>query len=629
MFSIEDIRNGGRVASDRLSGKLELTWTNKDQVLVSGGDGRYNYTWADPADLRAREVRLLNPVARHDAPDGRPAGSGLPEPTTDNLLVTGDAMHVLGAIAADPDLVDRYAGKVKLLYIDPPFNTGQTFEHYEDNLEHSIWLTMIRDRIRQVKPLLAPDASVWVHLDDAEVHRMRCVLDEVLGAGNFIAQVAWEKADSPNNSARYLSVDQDTILVYAIDRAQWSPNRLPRQAAYDSIYTNPDNDERGRWYPGDPFANKPYSLGLYTVMGPTGRAFAPPPGRFWRISEANFWRLDSEARIWWGPDGNARPSVKRFLSEVSGITPRTLWRHTEVGSNRTSKNEMRALFPGVTSFSTPKPERLIERVLLLGTDPGDLVLDFYAGSGTTAAVAHKMGRRWITCELSEQTLRDFTLPRLLSVIHGQDAGGITSSTSREAVDELPDGVTPDEAAKFTTLLGKFVGALTGDDKDAVSDPALAKALKALRAASRTRKVTVQQWYGGGGFTHLKVAPSMFETIEGMVFLADWARGGDLARAVAAQFGYRYDASDYPFTGSKGRKRLAVIDGTATPGIVQHIVGCLTPGQTVAIYATSLDPDALSVLPASCHLDKVPLAILESYRRGMRREKPINWAKEGE
>lgn len=488
---------------------------------------------------------------------------------------------------------------------------------------------MIRDRMRQVKPLLAPDASIWVHLDDAEVHRMRCVLDEVLGAGNFIAQVAWEKADSPNNSARYLSVDQDTILVYAIDRAQWTPNRLPRDATYDAIYTNPDNDERGRWYPGDPFANKPYSLGLYEVTGPTGRRFAPPPGRYWRISEANFWRLDSEGRIWWGPDGDARPSVKRFLSEVSGITPRTLWRHAEVGSNRTSKNEMRALFPGVTSFATPKPEKLIERILLLGTEPGDLVLDFYAGSGTTAAVAHKMGRRWITCELSEQTTKDFTLPRLLKVIHGQDSGGITTSSSREAIDDLPDGVSPEEAVKFASLLSKFAGALNERDGGTSSDGAIEETVKALRATARTRSVTVQRWHGGGGFTCLQVGPSMFEIIDDVVFLADWARGGELARAVAAQFRYRFDDSRYPFAGSKGRKRLAVIDGTATPGLVGHIIGCLEVGQTVAIYATSLDPDAQAGVPASCTLDKVPQAILDSYRRGARRRRPIDLTKEGE
>ena len=194
-------------------GRLELTWTDKDKALLSTGDGRYDYTFVDPSDRRVAEVRLLHEVERVEAatPADRPAE--LPTPTTDNLLITGDAMHVLDALTKIPEYADRYLGKVKLVYIDPPFNTGQAFTNYEDNIEHSIWLTMLRDRLRQIKPLLAADASVWVHLDDAEVHRCRVVMDEELGAENFVAEVVWEKADSPNNSARCLSKDQDYVLV--------------------------------------------------------------------------------------------------------------------------------------------------------------------------------------------------------------------------------------------------------------------------------------------------------------------------------------------------------------------------------------------------------------------------------
>lgn len=395
-------------------GRLELTWTDKDKALLSTGDGKYDYTLVDPSDRRVAEVRLLHEIDRVDAdiPSERPAG--LPTPTTDNLLITGDAMHVLDALAKIPDYADRYLGKIKLVYIDPPFNTGQAFANYEDNIEHSIWLTMLRDRLRQIKPLLAPDASIWVHLDDAEVHRCRSVLDEEMGAENFIAEVVWEKADSPNNSARYLSKDQDYVLVYAKSKQAWVPNRLRRSPASDAHYANPDGDPRGPWYPGDPYANKPYSLGLYEVVGPTGRRFRPPPGRFWRVSQSKFNELAEDARIYWGPDQSARPSIKRFLAEVSGLTPRTLWRHADVGSNRTSKNEMRALFPEIASFATPKPERFMERVLEIASQPGDIVLDCFAGSGTTAAVAHKMGRHWVTSELLPETIatsQNLGLPR--------------------------------------------------------------------------------------------------------------------------------------------------------------------------------------------------------------------------
>lgn len=231
------------------AGRLELTWTDKEKTLLSTGDGQYDYTFVDPSDYRVSEVRLLHEVDRVEAPtpEGRP--EGLPDPTGDNLLITGDAMHVLDALAKIPEYSEKYLGKIRLCYIDPPFNTEQTFDSYEDNIEHSIWLTMLRDRIKQIQPLLTKDGSIWVHLDDKEVHRCRAVLDEEMGPENFVAEVVWEKADSPNNSARYLSKDTDTILVYARDKKSWRPNRLPRSAAFDVIYTNPDNDPRGRWYP--------------------------------------------------------------------------------------------------------------------------------------------------------------------------------------------------------------------------------------------------------------------------------------------------------------------------------------------------------------------------------------------
>ncbi|HNN34370.1 MAG TPA: site-specific DNA-methyltransferase [Ottowia sp.] len=308
------------------------------------------------------------------------------------------------------------------MFIDPPYNTQSAFEHYDDNLEHAQWLTMMLPRLQLLRELLREDGSIWVTIDDHEGHYLKVLMDEVFGRGNFVDSVIWQKADSPRNSARQFSSDHDYMLIYS-KAPEWIPTKLARTEEANSIYSNPDDDDRGPWLPGDPYANKPYSKGLYTIAGPTGRTFQPPPGRFWRISEERLRELDADGRVWWGPTGDARPSIKRYLSEVGDLVPRTFWSKDAVGSNRTSKNEMRALFPDAASFTTPKPEALLKRVLDIATNPGDLVLDSFLGSGTTAAVAHKMGRRWIGIEMGEHA-RTHCLPRLLKVVEGE-AGGIS------------------------------------------------------------------------------------------------------------------------------------------------------------------------------------------------------------
>lgn len=499
------------------TGKLELTWANKDRRLI--GDDQGGYRWVPANDHRVREVRLLRSVGAEGVvhPDE--------ERVRDNLLIHGDALHALTSMCELSEF-GVHVGKVKLAYIDPPFNTGQAFEHYDDGLEHSVWLTMIRDRLIEIRRLLSPEGSVWVHLDDAEMAYCRVLLDEVFGRENFVATVVWEKADSPRNSARYFSTDQDYILVFAKDAEQWVPNRLPRTDAADAIYSNPDDDARGPWLPGDPYANKPYSRGTYTLAGPTGREFSPPPGRFWRVSEERLRELDEDGRVWWGPNRGARPSIKRYLSEVADLVPRTLWRKDEVGSNRTSKNEMRALFPEVESFATPKPERLMARIIHISTEPDDLVLDCFAGSATTAAVAHKMGRRWITVEWQRSTIETFAHPRLAKVMQGADPGGIT----------------------------KDVG-----------------------------------WLGGGGFRVLDVGPSMYEEDAGTVVLAEWATNHALAEATAAQLGFDYEV-DGPFCGRRGRTRLAALDGMLTRDAVEFLVSSLPPRETLSAVGVGVEPE---------------------------------------
>ena len=467
----------------RYEGRLELTWTNKDECLLAHDDG--SYEWLPPSDYRVAEIRLLDDV--------QTVGEVGKHRAADNLLIEGDALHALTALAKVPEFRKEYSGKVKLAYMDPPFNTGQAFTDYDDALEHSVWLTMIRDRLSQVHGLLAETGSVWVHLDDVEVHRCRSVLDDVFGASNFIATVIWGRADSPRNSARHFSVDQDYIHVYAKNAELWRPVRLPRTAEADASYRNPDNDPRGPWSPGDPFANKPYSLGNYEVVGPTGNVFGPPPGRFWRISKAKFDDLNTEGRIYWRGGGDARPRIKRYLSEVSDLIPRTYWDFSEAGSTGDASREIRRLFPDVPVFATPKPERLMRRIIGIGSQPGDIVLDCFAGSGTTAAVAHKMGRRWVTVEWSSTNIERFTLPRLEKVVAGNDPGGVTTLEVATG-DGLPEGLKTGEAKTAARVLTAM---FKTQQLDGIGlDESVLKSLTtALRDVEKVENTTV--WEDGG------------------------------------------------------------------------------------------------------------------------------------
>ncbi|MGP1692983.1 MAG: site-specific DNA-methyltransferase, partial [Giesbergeria sp.] len=262
--------------------------------------------------------RLLEPISTH----------GDAQSAADNLLIQGDNLEALKA------LLPFYRGQVKCIFIDPPYNTKSAFEHYDDNLEHSQWLSMMLPRLQLLRELLSEDGSIWVTIDDNEGHYLKVLMDEVFGRGNFVDTVIWQKADSPRNSARQFSSDHDYMYVYS-KVPDWAPSKLARTAESDSIYTNPDKDDRGPWIPGDPYANKPYSKGQYSMVGPSGRTFMPPTGRFWRVSEEKLRELDTEGRVWWGPTGEARPSIKRYLSEVGNLVPRTFWSKDDVGSTRT------------------------------------------------------------------------------------------------------------------------------------------------------------------------------------------------------------------------------------------------------------------------------------------------------
>jgi len=527
------------------SGRLELTWTNKHLRLLADQEG--GYQWVPPSDYRVAEVRLLHDVEEVGETRGERSRA------QDNLLITGDALNALTSLCELPELAREYVGKVKLVYLDPPFNTQQAFEHYDDALEHSVWLTMMRDRLLQIRKLLSPDGSVWVHCDDAEQAYLKVMMDEVFGRHNFVAVVLWEKVYSPKSSAKHISIDQDYVVIYAKDGELWRPNLLPRTTAADARYKNPDSDPRGPWKPGGLDARNYYSLGRYAAVSPTGKEFNPPTGAYWRVSPRKFAELETDGRIWWGPDGNSVPAIKRFLSEVKeGMVPRTLWRNSDVGHTQEAKKEIKALFPDVEPFDTPKPERLMQRIVHIASNPGDVVLDCFAGSGTTAAVAHKMGRRWIAVEWSRDTVETFTKPRLEQVVAGDDPGGIT----------------------------KEVG-----------------------------------WEGGGGFRVAEVGPSMFADSGGRVWLADWAANGSLGEATAAQLGFSYEP-DPPFAGTKGRARLAVVDGLVNPDVARLLVGALAPEEKLVLCGTAVDPEvtpALRELRPGSRARKIPASILAEYR----------------
>ena len=380
--------------------KLELTWIGKDKRPK-----------LEPRILL--EDPSLSYHAKHRVSDND---------IFDNKLIFGDNLLALKA------LEQEYRGKVKCVFIDPPYNTGSAFTHYDDGLEHSIWLSLMRDRLEIIRELLSDDGSLWITIDDNEAHYLKVMCDELFGRANFIANAIWQKKYSPQNDAKWLSDNHDHILIYAKNKQIWRPNLLPRSDDMNARYKNPDKDLRGVWKPAD-FSVKTYSAANdYPITTPSGRVVNPPKSRCWVTSESKFKELIADNRIWFGESGNNVPSVKKFLNEVKdGSTTMTVWTYEEVGHNQDAKKEIKEFNDSVV-FDTPKPEKLIQRILTLATNPNDLVLDSFAGSGTTGAVAQKMGRRWIMIELGNHC-QTHVIPRLQEVIDGDDQGGISKTVN--------------------------------------------------------------------------------------------------------------------------------------------------------------------------------------------------------
>ncbi|MEY2424363.1 MAG: adenine-specific DNA-methyltransferase [Acidimicrobiaceae bacterium] len=529
-----------------LDGRLELTWTNKRLRLLAHEDG--SYEWVNPTDYRVAEVRLL-----HDVTAVGRTGSNR---AADNLLIRGDALNALTSLARLPEFARQFLGKVKVVYIDPPFNTQQSFLQYDDALEHSVWLTMLRDRLLQIRQLLSPDGSVWVHCDDSEQAYLKIAMDEIFGRDAFVATIVWQKADTPRMDAKKFSASHDYLLCYGATPA-WQPKQMvfePDLAGYP--YTAADGRRYSsltlrKWGHNSRRTDRPK---LWYGIEHEGETYWPvkPDGSegYWRWEQKRY--EAQKDRIEWSDKGHGlQPYVVTFAPDSSTRPFETLWRNDEVGHNREAKSQIKTMFP-LTPFDTPKPERLLQRIIDISSDPGDIVLDCFVGSGTTAAVAHKLDRRWVGVERQPATIEDFAKPRLTKVINGEDHSGISEAVG---------------------------------------------------------------WDGGGGYRILDVAPSMFTADAGLVFLADWMTNGKLSEATAAQLGFEYEAEP-PFSGRKGRIRLAVVDGVVNEAVVQLLVSALPERERVVICGTGIDTDARPILrelrPGST-LRKIPAALLDEYR----------------
>jgi len=503
--------------------KLELTWIGKE-----------NRPRLEPRILLedpARSYHAAHRVTDHDC--------------FDNRLIFGDNLLALKALEAE------FTGKVKCVFIDPPYNTGSAFTHYDDGVEHSIWLSLMRDRLEIIRRLLAEDGSLWITIDDNEAHYLKVLCDEVFGRAAFIANLAWHKRVSPANDAKYFSADFDHILVYAKNRENWRPNRLSKNEAQLANYRNPDNDPRGAWnsaaYTCAKTADERPNL-YYEIINPhTREKIFPSRTRVWAYEKTSHLKNQAENRVYWGKDGKGKmPRIKKFLSESKAVVPRSIWGYEDAGHNQESRIEIDRLFPG-NPFTTPKPERLLKRVLEVATNINDLVIDSFAGSGTTGAVAQKMGRRWIMVELGEHC-HTHIIPRLKKVIDNDDPGGITKATG---------------------------------------------------------------WKGGGGFRYYRLAPSLLEKDTwGNWVINHGYNAAMLAEALCKLEGFSYAPSDsvyWQHGHSTERDFLYVTTASLTHEQLTHLNDEVGPERSLLVLCTSFR--ARADLYPNLTVKKIPRQVL--------------------
>ncbi|RQW84365.1 MAG: site-specific DNA-methyltransferase [Methylococcus sp.] len=372
-----------------------------------------------------------------------------------NLIVQGDNLHALKA------LLPRYAGQVKCIYIDPPYNTGNEGWVYNDNVNspeirrwlgevvgkegetldrHDRWLCMMYPRLVLLRQFLREDGSIWISMDESEIAHLRCLMDEIFGRQCFVACNAWQKRYSRENRGAIGDV-HEYVMVYAINPAlfQATRNRVPIDEKQAAVYKNPNNDPKGRWQSISMTAQGFRPNQMYEILGPTGKIHKPPEGRCWSTIESEFTKLKEAGRIHFGKDGNGVPRIIRYLSDIEGFVPWTWWPHEEVGHTDEARKEVQGLFGTQTAFDTPKPTRLIQRILQIASDKDSLILDSYAGSGTTGHAVLKQNaedggnRRFILVEMDENITRDVTAERVRRVARGY------TNAKGQAVDGLGGG----------------------------------------------------------------------------------------------------------------------------------------------------------------------------------------------
>lgn len=514
--------------------KLELTWPGKEdrpklepRILIEDPSKSYH------AEARRSEADIF-----------------------DNMLIKGDNLLALKALEAD------YAGKIKCVFIDPPYNTGSAFTQYEDGLEHSLWLSLMRDRLEILRRLLSEDGSLWVTLDDNEAHYLKVIADETFGRQNFLANVIWEKADSPRMDARFFSSRHDHLLVFAKNINELKINHITSDDEEAPSHYN-KIDEKGRRY----YLKPPRAMGAdgtrearptmyFGITAPDGTEVFPknPDGTDsrWRWSpdrvERDKWRLEwVKGRSGWSAN------FRIFSDENNTRPPETIWTHAFAGSNRNAKAEAKGFVDGVRPFDTPKPEKLIKRILEISTNPGDLVLDSFAGSGTTGAVAHKMQRQWILIEVHGQA-DTHILPRLQKIINGSDLAGITKAV---------------------------------------------------------------EWKGGGGFRYFTLAPSLLSQDK----YGNWVIAKDynpamLAEAMCKHMGFTYAPSDEDYWchgASTETDFIYVTTQSLTHEACAKIAQDVGPGRTLLICCKAYSAEAEAF--ENLTLVKIPTSILQKCEWG--------------
>lgn len=499
--------------------KLELTWIGKDhepklepRILLEDLEKSYQ------SDFRVNEDDVF-----------------------DNRLIFGDNLLALKA------LEQEFTGQIKCVFIDPPYNTGSAFTHYDDGLEHSIWLSMMRDRLKIIRRLLAEGGSLWITIDDNESHYLKVLCDEVFGRKSFVANIVWQKRTSRENRAAIGSA-HDHVLVYSPQGAlEWKSarNLLPSN---NEGYSNPDKDPRGPWR-SIPFSAQGYRPNqMYEIQTPSGEIVVPPKGRCWGATKPVLEEYLKENRVYFPNNGSGRPRIKQFKGEEKGLVPMTWWDAQFAGDNEAAKKEILALFPEDVPFTTPKPEMLLSRIIHIATNPGDIVLDSFAGSGTTGAVAQKMGRRWIMIELGGHC-HTHIIPRLKKVVDGTDQGGISKTV---------------------------------------------------------------KWQGGGGFRYYHLAPSLLELDKfGNWVISKDFNTTMLAEAMCKHKGFHYEPDVLTYW-KQGKSTESDFIYTTTQLItrelVDHIQMQLKEDETLLICSKAYDinPDDYSQIT----FEKIPMSILQ-------------------